>query len=173
MSIDRIALIKRTSRKLLLALVCLAVLLFLLLWVAWRSRETFTLPAVMLAGVVGGFVSLQRRIKTLSNDDLQLMAESSLYTWLAPITGGLLASVLHLLFLSGLLAGTLFPEFKASGSLSNDTHGLVELLHMHCEKPEDYGKLLFWSFVAGFSEKFVVDIIGQFEQGATRNKGDT
>jgi hypothetical protein len=31
---------------------------------------------------------------------------------------------------------------------------------------KDYAKLIFWSFVAGFSEKFAVDVIGGFTKTA-------
>ena len=173
MSIDRLDLVKRISHKLLVALLLLALVMFVVLGVAlWFSGRAFIFPTVMLAGIMGAFVSLQRRLKRLPNNDLRLLAESPLYPWLSPLAGGMLASVLYLLFLSGLLAGTLFPHFEPDKSLSAEAHGLVRLLHMYSDNPEEYAKLLFWSFVAGFSEKFVVDIIGRFEQRAIQEEPD-
>jgi len=41
------------------------------------------------------------------------------------------------------------------------------LFDFHCSTPEDYGKALLWGFIAGFSERFVTDIISRFESHAT------
>lgn len=168
MDFDKVELVKKASHKLLFALVILVLLMFGILGVASLPfvDRVFVFPTVMIAGMIGAFVSLQRRLKSLPVEDLRLLTESSLYPWLSPLAGGLLASVLYLLFLSGLLGGALFPVFEIQNGTEATTHGLQNLLEMFAPKSADYGKLLFWSFVAGFSEKFVVDIIGRFEKQA-------
>ena len=83
-------------------------------------------------------------------------------TGLAPSAGAVLAGVLYLLFISGLVAGELFPEFPKNNS-TDDATGLARLFGVYSEDPADYAKLLFWSFMSGFSESFVSNIIGRFE----------
>ena len=123
--------------------------------------------AAFVVGVIGGFVGLQRRLKALSEDDLTLLANSWVSVSLSPLVGGILAVVTYVLFVSGLLAGDLFPKFvpdaqPATGSLK----GLAVIFAVHGEAV-DYAKMLFWCFVAGFSERFATDIISRFETTPT------
>ena len=121
---------------------------------------------VILTGIIGGFVGLQRRVKGFGDDDLELLANSWLYTLLPPVVGGILALLLYILFLSELLAGDLFPSFEANADADCRGIGIDCLLEQHAKDYRDYAKLLVWSFIAGFSEKFVVDVIGRFEASA-------
>ncbi|HEX6374010.1 MAG TPA: hypothetical protein VF006_34090 [Longimicrobium sp.] len=119
-------------------------------------------------GVLGGFISLQRRLKTLSIKDLELLDESWYYTLLSPLTGGFLAVVLYMIFISGLLAGDLFPAFTLDPT-DTATPGTVvfrDIIQVRANTVQDYAKLLVWSFIAGYSEKFVINIIGQFRNTA-------
>lgn len=173
MSLDRIELIKTASHKLLIALVISTAILLVFFGISLSvSDRAFVFPVAIVVGAIGGFVSIQRRLTALTDADLRLLSESNLYPWLSPTAGGLLAAVLYLLFLSGLLAGTLFPSFKADPALSSDASGFLKLLHMQSSDPGDYAKLLFWCFVAGFSEKFVTNIIGNFEKSASAQEPD-
>lgn len=135
------------------------------------ARQTvvtgFSVPAlVMGSGAIGGFVSLQRRLKNLTVADLELLSSSRVYIWLAPLVGGVLALLLYILFLSGLIRGDLFPAFEADNDLKN-IKGILSLPAQYASNGyADYAKLLFWSFVAGFSENFVTNIIGRFEGDA-------
>ncbi|QJE94243.1 hypothetical protein [Luteolibacter luteus] len=141
--------------------------------------------AAFLAGVFGGFIGIQRRLKTLEPHDLALMSKSLIYTWLSPFIGGLLGFLVYVLFVSGLLAGDLFPKFLAivspgdvkvaSGGTTSETGvtGLegyragLDIVATIAGRPSDYAKLVFWAFLAGFSENFVTNIVGQFEGKAT------
>jgi hypothetical protein len=167
---DRMNLVFRASGKLLFALIFFTTLMLLILCsTLFFSERAYIFPTVVLAGFIGALVSLQRRLKELPMGDLRLVAESKFFFLLAPFSGGLLASVLYLLFLAGLLAGELFPTFVSDSEL-NHKNGFFQLLHMQSGNPKDYAKLLFWSFVAGFSEKLVVDIIGRFENRMPEDK---
>lgn len=66
--------------------------------------------AVLFVGLVGGFVGLQRRLKSLPGEDLALLAESWANIALSPIAGAILAELVYLLFISGLLKGKMFPS---------------------------------------------------------------
>ena len=123
---------------------------------------------VFFIGVLGGYVSLQRRLKTFSDFDLHLIANSWIYTLLAPFVGGLLAILLLYIFVGGLFSGPLFPEFKPSTLVGDDMareDGFISVFFVGAA-PAAYGRLIFWSFVAGFSERFVLDVVSQFEAKA-------
>ena len=120
--------------------------------------------AAFAAGVVGGFVGLQRRLKSTSEEDLALLANSWVYVCLV---GGILAVVLYVLFISQLVSGKLFPEFilDAQPGSTAATTGFAEIFAVH-GGPVDYAKMMFWSFVAGFSERFVTDIVSRFDSAS-------
>ena len=122
--------------------------------------------AIFTVGVVGGFVGLQRRLKSMSDDDLTLLANSWVYVCLSPLTGGILAVVIYILFISGMLKGELFPEFAPEDPTKNEI-GLSVLFKVHCLTAGDYGKALLWGFIAGFSERFATDIISRFQSNGT------
>jgi hypothetical protein len=118
--------------------------------------------AVLFVGFVGGFVGLQRRLKALPPEDLTLLANSWVCIALSPIAGAVLAVLVYLIFCSGLLGGNLFPAFVPDNK-DAPIQGLPDMFAVHCTTGADYAKVLFWSFIAGFSEKFATNIIGQFE----------
>jgi len=124
------------------------------------------IPSVFLCGIIGGFVSIQRKLHDFNVSDLELMAASGMYMILAPAVSGLLALILYFIFLSGLLKGPLFPAFqKDSGEIAP---GFFTIIHQHASGGfADYAKLLVWSFIAGYSERFVTNILGKFEGAAT------
>ena len=121
--------------------------------------------AVLFVGFLGGFVGLQRRLKALPPDDLTLLANSWVCIALSPIAGAILAELVYLIFCSGLLGGNLFPAILPDDK-DAPIRGLQDMFAVHCASGADYAKVLFWSFIAGFSEKFATNIIGQFESKA-------
>lgn len=174
-------LIRVISKRLLIPLLFLLVFTVIAVPLARAGKGIIAATPLlaMTAGAIGGFVSLQRRLKEFSEDDLELLFTSWIYTILAPLVGGILALLLYVLFLSGLLAGDLFPKFVADAITTvNQTGsdakpqaiiGFESIFDTHGESYKDYAKLLFWAFVGGFSERFVVDVIGQFQRQASNN----
>jgi hypothetical protein len=124
----------------------------------WSEPEMIYI--VLGLGALGAFVSLQRRLKNLGSDDLQLLSSSWFNAWLVPVVGGVLATVLYCLFLSGLLSGELFPSFckaviekyKEPATMPSQPSGFWRLLECQGNEPKDYAKLFLWSFVVGFRE---------------------
>lgn len=165
-SLAQVELVRTVSNRLFDAL---AIFIVLLLSATFIPQELFDAPPyvgpiVFLVGVIGAFVSLQRRLKNLSISDLELLARSWRYVCLSPVVGGLLASVLYVLFLSQMVTGPMFPRFdKSSGEAPQAANGLLNLFLSYSDDPKEYAKLIFWAFLAGFSEKFVIDILGRFE----------
>jgi hypothetical protein len=165
---SKIELVKEVTRRLLISLSCLIVLAIVILAAFMLSRKSVSIwGVVMVFGICGGFVSVQRRLKSFGDDDLELLATSWPYVFLSPVTGGALAVILYLLFAGRMLAGDMFPQFVAGETTAKDFSRILECT---ANKYYDYAKLMFWAFVAGFSESFVTDIIGTFakpRQGQT------
>ena len=124
--------------------------------------QSTTLFLVFSIGMIGGFVGLQRQLTVFDENELHLLAESWLQIALGPLVGGVLAMLLYILFIAGLVEGTLFPHFVADGA-GKDASDFTSLFAVHGEKPAEYAKLIFWSFVAGYSEKFVTNIVSRFD----------
>ncbi len=103
-------------------------------------------------------------------------------------------------FVSGMVAGHIFPRFEPdriteaqeanaqqsdsdsstearkdnaeeskSDSTRRENEGLQAIFKIH-GNAEDYAKLIFWCFLAGFSERFVTDIISRFESQSSDNE---
>ena len=144
----------------------------------YANHKVPTPVVVLFVGFVGGFVGLQRRLKSLPDEDLELLANSWVCIALSPIAGAILAELVYLLFISDLLAGKMFPAFVPDPPTLDDQGKLIDqglqgfqaIFHVHCQTAADYAKVLFWSFVAGFSEKFATNIIGQFESRGSEEK---
>ncbi|MGE3466526.1 MAG: hypothetical protein AB7J13_06295 [Pyrinomonadaceae bacterium] len=77
--------------------------------------SSLTVFVVVISGAMGGFVSALQRIQTQPTEgdslyNLSLLFHGSYSVFVAPITGGIFAIVLYLLFTSGTLSGTFFPS---------------------------------------------------------------
>lgn len=130
--------------------------------------ENVTLPIIMLCGIVGGFVSIQRRLKDLTIEDLKLLADSRIYLLLAPLVGGVLAIVIYVIFLAELMVSDLFPKFQGVDTAEPIT-GFFSIFYQVAQTYSDYAKLMLWCFIAGFSESFVTNVIGRFEGKAVKS----
>lgn len=141
----------------------------LLAWLSLRYDERLiaTLIVVGFAGCLGGFVSMQQRIGQVPSDGdplpgiLQLnIARTTLY--LAPASGTIFAVLLYFIFVAGLLKGSIFPTIDDP---------LTFHWHVNGNKPvtvgvpeydgKEYALLIVWSFIAGFAERFVPDILNR------------
>lgn len=163
---------RKASNRLLFALMVLIVLFAAAKIAITQDNENFILPFVLIAGALGSFVSLQRRLKQLSEDDLSLMCQSLASVWLPPITGALLAAILYMLFIGNLISGSLFPAFNTQPEAGSALKGFALIANIEAVSVQDYAKLIFWSFLAGFSESFVTNIMGTFESKALSDDGE-
>jgi hypothetical protein len=114
-------------------------------------------------GLIGGFVSIQQRLKRIGDEELALLATSWFQIVLIPVYGGIFALVLYVGLLSKVVTGQLFPVFYIppfhDPPVHNDVHAF--LAETSPASGPDVAKLLFWCFVAGFSERFIPQIIGK------------
>ncbi len=168
--LETIRTISNRLARALMILVCIFIPGAIYAYLNPNSVVVSTPMTAFVVGVIGGFVGLQRRLKKMSDDDLTLLANSWVYVCLSPLVGGILAVVTYVLFISGLLAGDLFPSFTADSDVSTEkAEGLSVIFAIHGE-PSDYGKMIVWAFIAGFSERFATDIISHFESMASSDK---
>jgi hypothetical protein len=126
-------------------------------WVSWF---------VFALGVIGGFVSIQQRLKRLSEPELVQLASSWVHILMSPLFGGIFAVLFYLVLLARIVEGPLFPEFAidAWGSTPTveDIRGFFS--DTYPVSGEDFAKLGFWAFVSGFSERFMPDLIDETTQ---------
>jgi hypothetical protein len=129
---------------------------------------------VFTAGAIGGVLSLQRRLQSLPRhgESLSDLVELSgrMTVKFSPIIGGIFAIVLFLLFASGLVQGDLFPQVASRDGVANFVAFIGKVPPTSVI---DWGKLLVWSFIAGFAERLVPDtldnLIARSEQGKNKN----
>jgi hypothetical protein len=147
----------------------------------WLSEKFMVSWVCFMAGIMGGFVSIQQRLKKIGTEELALLSESWFQILLIPIYGGIFSLVLYLLFLSGLLEGSLFPKFgipAATGlahipSPALDADSIRNFFqNTYPSSGQDLAKLIFWCFLAGFSERLVPQIITNIGAKAISSKED-
>lgn len=157
------------SNKSLLCMLGSLVVLILLTLAEFRYfRSTLLVPIaiVFAAGSIGGAVSFIRRLQSLPNrgeslgDLVELTSGSGEY--FSPMAGGLFAILLYILFAAKLVTGPLFPKLEPTST--NATQACCTIIaefasRIHTLAVDDWGKLLIWSFIAGFAERFVPDTL--------------
>jgi hypothetical protein len=136
--------------------------------------ELPTILIVLFSGVLGGFLSVQQRLQAADDVDplfkeLQLTEGWFSVVVLSPLSGAVFACVLYWLFLAQLLSGGLFPTFGSGHSAVGSTSWEVFNANSAPDGVVSYGKLLVWSFIAGFAERFVPNVLTRIagQAGAT------
>jgi hypothetical protein len=130
---------------------------------SYHASFVATMICVVYCGTIGGFVSSQRRMQSIPTEGDPLISVFGLdnagyYLWLSPLLGAIFAVLLALMFIGGILKGTIFPEFVSSTGKA----GLPFFDFTWNTLPkisDDYGKLFVWTFIAGFAERLVPDSI--------------
>jgi len=126
------------------------------------SKEFYV---IMLAGAAGGITSCLRRLYAAQPGSNVIAASralraSALSIAAAPLLGAVFAIVLHLCFVGGLIKGVLFPN------LAVDPKGPIEMKQFVqgtvTGEAADLAKLVLWTFLAGFAERFVPDLLDSF-----------
>lgn len=114
-------------------------------------------------GIIGGFVSIQQRLKKVKDEELEYLSQSWIAILVNPIFGGIFALVLYVLFLSGIIESALFPMFSIPEFEGQPLPTIDDLrlffVNTYPASGSDFAKLTFWSFVAGFSERLVPEMI--------------
>ena len=137
------------------------------------------LPVVMLAGVLGAFFSALMRLVDKAGAALITSTAQELrgrylimYSLIPPVIGAIAAVVLYLVFVGKFFESPLFPKIACLPDKS--CVSLLELMKYYWpSSPEDYGKALVWSFIAGFAERLVPDVLQGLAAKAEQNKQGT
>ena len=149
--------------------------LVLYFYVTGRGGVTI-MVAVIVAGAGGGFVSSLRRLYSFQDifprrEYIQLFRKMNFYvaaySLVPAIVGMIGAAIVYLMFAAGLLKGDLFPEFHCSIDQCTDFHAFVSSW-----SPKDAAanaKAIVWGFIAGFSERFVPDILNRLGSAKERD----
>lgn len=129
------------------------------------NRRLMISWVVFICGIIGGFVSIQQRVKDIKDEELELLCGSWFQILLVPIFGAVFSLILYCIFLAGLLNSDIFPAFyipsPPSGVPDNDF--IVSVLQKtYPLTGRDLAKLIFWSFAAGFTERLVPQIVSNF-----------
>lgn len=123
-----------------------------------ETKHSFLVLLVFIAGLLGGFVSIQQRLPNIELEELKVLSNSWFSIALIPINGGIFALALMLMFIGNIIDGSLFPQY-AQKEIGGTEDFLKWLTEGYPKTNVDIAKLLVWSFVAGFSERFVPQII--------------
>lgn len=156
------------------------IVLAVLLNVTGIIRETppATLLPVLFVGAMGGLLSMQQRYQSVSRegdpiDNISQLMQNWSRLFLPAISGAIFAALLYMLFIGGLLEGDLFPKLGSNPGNTNNQDGTSMwdfLKHARPGSSRDYAKLIIWSFIAGFAERFVPDTLSRF---ISRREADT
>jgi hypothetical protein len=85
------------------------------------------------------------------------------------------AFLLYLMFMAGILGGDLFPRFQClePSAAGNSCGKYIDMARfvtdVDPETNRDVAKLLIWSFIAGFSEKLVPNLITKLGEQASES----
>lgn len=131
--------------------------------IANKLHPIFTLVAVTMIGALGGFLSMLQRLQSLPsggqrNENLieMVYGRNSILTQ-SLISGACFSLVLLFICLGGLLRGGLFPDYPDQNGAT-----FIHLLGTASVNGMQFAKLLVWSFIAGFAERFVPDFLDRF-----------
>lgn len=139
-------------------------------WLTDRKRSFGFFWFAFLAGGIGASIGVLKRI---AKDEpfVTELAETRITSLMPILYGGLMAGVAYLLFMSGILSGdggngllttNLFPNFDSTTAAKAPS--VMAYIEMRPATMADVGKLMVWCFLAGYSERFVADILGQLER---------
>ena len=126
------------------------------------------LVLVTLSGMLGAFFSALTRLYQVDQLSVALISPTVsqlsgwhllMYSFVPPMVGAIAAVALCVGFISALVAGGLFPEMgcKGAGQTCDDLYGVLTAYGP--KAAPDYGKVLIWAFIAGFSERLVPDML--------------
>jgi hypothetical protein len=156
-----------TRRLILLTAGALVVTISFIAFTLFTGEKFMVSWVCFGCGLVGGFVSIQQRLKKVSSEDLALLANSWFQIALIPVYGGIFALVIYVGFLSKIVVGDLFPLFSIPAFHTPPTSADMQAFFRdtYPVSGSDLAKLLFWCFVAGFSERLIPQILGKAEGG--------
>jgi hypothetical protein len=139
------------------------------------TADPSLLIIVQLAGALGAFFSALIRLynfqdlpKAIAARELEGLPQLHLliYSLVPAVVGAIAASVIHMLFASGILQGDLFPKFKCELGPNNCISFGSLIGSWGPALATDYAKDIVWGFVAGFAERLVPNTLQSLSRSA-------
>jgi hypothetical protein len=166
-------------RQMVIALFSATLIVTIALAAGLIASRVTALMVVAGGGALGGFVSALRRLyafqRVFPQNFFRSMRRINLYlivySMIPSLVGAIGAVVLYMIFASGLVKGDLFPAFAMSQFDPNRDDFQNFVANWQPAEAIDYAKALVWSFIAGFSERFVPDLLDRFAS-SQRSNGD-
>ena len=162
------------TRRLVIFAALSVIIAAILFTLPFASKQRLMLSwLTFVCGLIGGFVSIQQRLRRIDEEELALLTESWAAILVIPIYGAIFAEVLYVLFLSGLLKGDLFPAFYIPkfGDVPTAEMVVSFLTKTYPSTGPDLAKLMFWTFAAGFSERLVPQIVSRISSKVDNGNG--
>ena len=133
-----------------------------LLLMARFGMYSDVMTLIFLSGAVGAVVNNYYRLTKLTDAGAPPTEDAQarlviIQMYVSMLIAGILAFVAYGLFLSGLIQGSLFPVFEKTQDNYKDVTTM--LLGLGPKANIDAAKSILWAFIAGFSERFVPNII--------------
>ena len=156
-----------------LTLSALIIFIVTCIWLVkkYESFDDYIVPVlIVVCGILGSYVGMHNKLKFMKDEELRGLANSKFAIMTPALIGGLLALVLYLIFLGKIIEGELFPSF-VEDCKCDSSKGFSSIFNQKAaEGYVGYAKLLVWSFVAGYNQKYVVDIIETFQAKREKSK---
>jgi hypothetical protein len=126
---------------------------------------------IMVAGMIGALISILRRLQGAltappSSDlgsELSALAYERRMTLISLYSGAVFAIVLYVTFVAGLseiVGGGLAPAIAVPAKNPDEgTNFFIFVTEVGPKAPADYARVILWSFIAGFFEQFVPDVL--------------
>jgi hypothetical protein len=137
---------------------------------------------IILAVALGAFFSALMRLYNFQDLPKALVARELeglprwhllVYSLVPAVVGAISATVIYMLFASGLVQGDLFPAFKCKvGEGKCETFGML-IGEWGPDQARDYAKSIVWAFIAGFAERLVPDTLQSLTKSAQQKDGPT
>lgn len=163
------------SRRMLIWVGSIAAVLWAVLFLyrhtgqRWLGVVSIAYLTAAIAGSIGATVSTLMRLQKVDTRREPLMLwmsleQGSMSLWLSPILGALFGLLFLLLMRSGLVSGSLFPNFTEGYWHSSGLHmdlGMCPGNALCGVLYRDYTWLIIWTFAAGWAERLVPDVLNR------------
>lgn len=166
----------REETKIVIKIVALFILLLILLvfFIYFpvickiEKPHFFLAAAVFVMGASGAFLGIIQEYRHAGEKEwLNLTSSSFTFNYFIPsLVGGGFALVLMTLFSSGIIEGTLFPNFSKSGGVKIKSVGdyYYWVTNRLPDRGYDIAKLWVWSFLAGYSARLVPNLLAKISK---------
>lgn len=137
------------------------------------SDQMGTMIFALMIGGIGACVSFFLRFPKLGKVELEFMV-TSWWSVVVPILIGLImGGFIYIVFFAGILTGdggmglftsNLFPLFTSPQVSEGEPLNIKIAMEIRPVSVQDFGKLLVWCFLAGYSERLVPNILQNLER---------